>query len=88
MRKDGPGLEGVRTEEWKLTRIKEGRRQDQESERGQGWETFSEDSNGTKYWSYIKKDVQVTGGAGDANKQTIRSNFKSWALPSSLVKSG
>lgn len=54
--------------------MKEDRRQDKESERGQGWETFGEDSNGTKYWSYIKKDVWVTG---DANKQLDRSSFKS-----------
>lgn len=48
--------------------MKEDRRQDEESERGQGSETFREDSNGTKYWSYIKKDIWVTGDAGDANK--------------------
>ena len=57
-------------------------RWDKENERGQDWEIIRKDSIETKHWSYIKKDLCVTGTDADyatPNQPKIRLSFKSWA---------
>ena len=82
-RKGSLGLEGVRTKGKKEWEYGEVMRWDKENERGQDWEIIRKDSIEIKHWSYIKKDLCVTGEQmlvmQTPNQPKIRLSFKSWA---------